>query len=237
MVCRVICISKEVHHSFKEINCPSRRKTTMEDVSEEESYPTTLRERLQQKQNEVKELKMKLETVKKTKSFRFPFKWNWKFNQAKKKVNADKALVLFFNKKNEIEAPKFMPIFSGNMIVWKNKVYEFDPRAIWTLRMKGFPRVYCIREIDRRPVINRYGQIVKTTDGKTIYGNAALSNLDIEQVRARGDSTESDEFLIKAALKAQTTQTQTKVNWIIIAVIVIAAIIGIVWLMKSKTLG
>ncbi len=40
---------------------------------------------------------------------------------------------------------------------------------------------------------------VKTTDGKTVYGNAAISNLDIEQVRIKGDSTESDEFLIQQA--------------------------------------
>jgi hypothetical protein len=208
----------------------------MVDISEEE-HPGTLRGKLEAGERKVRELEMKLETKDKSKPFRLPFKWTWKFNQAKKAINTEKALVFFFNKKNEIEAPKFMPIFSGNMIVWKNKVYEFDPRAIWNLRMKGNPRVYCIREIDRRPIINKYGKPVMTKDGQIIYGDAAISNLDIEEVRMRGDSTESDEFLIKAALKAQTAQAQVKTNWIIIGVVLLIVVVGIAFLLKSKTLG
>lgn len=155
------------------------------------------------------------ETARETKQFRYPFKWRLKFNKAGRKVMSEKMLVLFLNKKNEIEPPKFMPIFDGNMIVWKNKPYEFDPRAIW--RIKGIrknPQAYLIKEIDRRPVRNKYGKVV--------YRDAAVSNMDIDEIRERGDSTESDEFLIKAALKAQTTQAKKQAN---IAIMVILGII------------
>ncbi|GAH22502.1 unnamed protein product, partial [marine sediment metagenome] len=107
-----------------------------------------------------------------------------------------------------------MPIFDGNMIVWKNKPYEFDPRAVWNIRMKGNPKAYLIKEIDRRPVRNKFGKIV--------YKDAAVSNMDLDDIRARGDSTESDEFLIKAALKAQTAQGRKKAN---VAIIVIVALV------------
>lgn len=153
----------------------------------------------------------------KTKEFKFPFKWRRKFSSAKRKRYNDMMLVLFLNKKNEIEPPKFMPIFDGNMIVWKNKPYEFDPRAVWTVKgMKGNPKAYLIKEIDRRPVRNKTGQVV--------YKDAAVSNMDLEEIRIRGDSTESDEFLIKAALKAQTSQVKKNMN---IAIIVIVGLIAV----------
>jgi hypothetical protein len=133
-------------------------------------------------------------------------------------------LVIFLNKKNEIEHPRFMPIFDGNMIVWKNKPYEFDPRAVWRIQgVKKNPQVYLIKEIDRRPVRNKQGKIV--------YRDAAVSNMDIDEIRSRGDSTESDEFLIKAALKAQTTQMKKKVNIMAIVLVIIAAIGGLIWFM------
>jgi hypothetical protein len=155
----------------------------------------------------------------KTKQFKWPFKWLRKFNAAKRKKNADMMLVIFLNKKNQIELPKFMPIFDGNMVIWKNKVYEFDPRAIWIIKgVKGSPQVYLIKEIDRRPVRNKTGQVV--------YKDAAVSNQDLEEVRERGDSTESDEFLIKAALKAQTTQAKKGMN-IAIMVIVGLVVLGV----------
>jgi len=148
-----------------------------------------------------------------------------KFNKAKKKSMRNMMLVLFLNKKNEIEPPKFMPIFDGNMIVWKNKPYEFDPRAVWTVRgMRGNPKAYLIKEIDRRPVRNKFEKIV--------YVDAAVSNMDLDEVRARGDSTESDEFLIKAALKAQTAQGKKKAN---IAILIVVALVvgGILWFLLA----
>lgn len=177
----------------------------------------TLAERVRALERKEKVLERGIETEEKTRQFKFPFKWRRKFLQAKKKVNNENMLVIFLNKKNEIEPPRFMPIFDGNMIVWKNKPYEFDPRAVWRIKgIRGNPQAYLIKEIDRRPVRNKFGKI--------IYKDAAVSNMDIDEIRIRGDSTESDEFLIKAALKAQTSQVKKNVN---IALIVIVAIIAV----------
>lgn len=165
-------------------------------------------------------------TEEKTKGFRFPFKWRRMFNASKRKANSEMMLVIFLNKKNEIESPKFMPIFDGNMIIWKNKPYEFDPRAVWTIKsMRGNPKAYLIKEIDRRPVRNKFNQV--------IYRDAAVSNMDLEEIRDRGDSTESDEFLIKAALKAQTSQMKRPGNMVLLAVVGVV-VVGLIiyFLMK-----
>lgn len=181
----------------------------------------TLADRVKSLEKQVRLGERELITEEKTKGFKWPWKWRSKFRQTNKKVNNEMMLVIFLNKKNQIEPPKFMPIFDGNMIVWRNKPYEFDPRAVWTIKgMKGNPQTYLIKEIDRRPVRNKYGQIV--------YRDAAVSNQDIDEIRERGDSTESDEFLIKAALKAQTSsQLKGKMN-VAILVIVGLVIVGVV---------
>jgi len=64
-----------------------------------------------------------------------------------------------------------------------------------------------IKEIDRRPV----------------------SNLDWDDIRVRGDATDSDEFLIKAALKAQMTTTAKQMGKGVIIIIVIAIVAGLVF--------
>jgi len=163
------------------------------------------------------------DTDSKKKQFKWPGKWRSKF---RKKSPDEKMLVIFLNKKNEIEPPKFMPIYDGNMIIWRNKPYEFDPRAVWRVKgMRKVPQVYLIKEIDRRPVRNKYGRVV--------YRDAAVSNMDLDEVRLRGDSTESDEFLIKAALKAQTGQAKKAANWLIIGIIVIVLIGVGIWFFTS----
>ena len=196
---------------------------------------TTLADRIRELEHKQRFAERELQTEQKTKFFKFPRKWKRKFMQAKRKSKSDMVLVLFFNKKNEIEPPKFMPIFDGNLIVWKNKPYEFDPRAIWRIKgVRGVPQAYCIREIDRRPIKNPDGTYKMDSAGRKVYADASISNMDIDEVRERGDSTESDEFLIKAALRAQTTQIKKNVN---IAVIVIGAIIligGLIWFLTSK---
>ncbi|MBT53766.1 MAG: hypothetical protein CMF72_10270 [Mameliella sp.] len=134
-------------------------------------------------------------------------------------------LVFFLNKKNEMESPKFMPIFDGNMIVWKNKPYEFDPRAVWTVMgMKRNPKAYIIKEIDRRPIRNKFN--------KVIYKDAAVSNMDLDEVRARGDSTESDEFLIKAALKAQQVHAKGKMSVGVLVFIGIIVVGGLLYFLS-----
>lgn len=200
----------------------------MEDVWEEErtTRPVTLADRLRVLEKKIVMKEREEETKEKTKQFKFPRRWRMKFKKSTKKKMREMMLVFFLNKKNEMEAPKFMPIFDGNMIVWKNKPYEFDPRAIWTvLGMKGNPKAYLIKEIDRRPVRNKFG--------KVMYKDAAVSNMDLDEVRARGDSTESDEFLIKAALKAQTTQIRGKVNIAVFVIIGIIVVGGLVYFLSS----
>jgi hypothetical protein len=187
----------------------------------------TLADRVKQLEQKEKILSREVITEEKTKEFKWPWKWRKKFSAAKKKANNEMMLVIFLNKKNQIEPPRFMPIFDGNMIVWKNKPYEFDPRAVWVVRgMKGTPQAYLIKEIDRRPVRNKYG--------RNVYRDAAVSNQDLDEIRLRGDSTESDEFLIKAALKAQTSQVKKNMN-VAILVVVGLIVLGVVgYLMFGK---
>jgi hypothetical protein len=167
---------------------------------------------LEQKKNLTKE---------KSKVFKWPFKWKRKLKTAKRAAT-NEIMVIFLNKKNEVEQPKFMPIFDGNMVVYKNKPYEFDPRAVWTIKgFKGNPKVYFIKEIDRRPVRNKFNRF--------FYKDAAVSNMDLDLVRERGDSTESDEFLIKAALRAQKTELSKKKTSLIVILIIIAIVGGLLW--------
>lgn len=139
---------------------------------------------------------------KKKNKFKWPAKWVSVFKASRKKRN--QILVFFLNIKGEMEPPKLYPIYSSNMVIIKNSPYEVDPRSFWR-----FGKYTCqiIKGIDRRPV----------------------SNLDYNEIKARGDSTDSDEFLIKAALQAVVgvahKKPMDKKVMIIIGIIVIAAII------------
>jgi hypothetical protein len=186
----------------------------------------TLAERIRKLERKLKLYERGEETVERQKQFKFPFKWRLKFNKSKRKNMGEMMLVFFMNKKNELEPPKFMPIFDGNMIVWENKPYEFDPRAVWKIKgIKGNPQAYFIKEIDRRPVMNRKGRVV--------YRDAAISNMDLDEIRARGDSTESDAFLIKAALKAQTSKISAGVSKMVLIILGIVAVGAIIWFLAS----
>ncbi len=111
----------------------------------------------------------------KKKKFKWPSKFTRIFKRSKKKKN--QILVWFLNVKGEIEPPQLYPIYSSNMIIIKNRPYQVDPRSFWRM---GKYICQIIKGIDRRPV----------------------SNLDYAEIQRRGDSTDSDEFLIKAALQA-----------------------------------
>jgi len=108
-------------------------------------------------------------------NFKWPYKWKKVFKSSKKKRN--QILVWFLNIKGEIEHPKLYPIYSSNMVIIQNRPYEVHPRSFWRM---GKYTCQIIKGIDRRPV----------------------SNLDYDEIRKRGDSTDSDEFLIKAAMQA-----------------------------------
>jgi hypothetical protein len=139
-------------------------------------------------QEEVDIEKIKRDTATAKRPWKVPFKWKSAANKAGKQ--RDMVAVLFLNIKGEIEPPMLLPIY-GNMVLIRNKIYEVDPRAFWILRQG--PRMFkflIVKEIDRRPV----------------------SNLDLDEIRRRGDATDSDEFLIKMALRAQQTQTVKKMS-------------------------
>jgi len=197
----------------------------------------TLAERVQSLESQSRLSKRDAETKEKVKQFNFPFKWRRKFSQAKRKKFSDMMLVIYFNKKNEIEPPRFMPIYDGNMVIWRNKPYEFDPRAIWRIKgVRGQPMVYCIKEIDRRPIKNpESGKYKRDKQGRIVYSvDAAISNNDVDEIRARGDSTESDEFLIKAALKAQQSQAKKSMNVAVLVVILVIVAGGLIWFFTSS---
>lgn len=160
---------------------------------------------LNQLVEEKHEAQKKEETNKVKKKWNWPFRWKSTMNKSIKQK--DFVVVLYFNIKGEIEPPMLLPLYSGNMVIVRNKVYEVDPRAFWMIRngMKTV-KVLAIKEIDRRPI----------------------SNLDYSEIKLRGDATDSDEFLIKAALKAQTVPVQKKpVNTTLLIVIGIIAVVGV----------
>jgi len=185
-----------------------------EDEEKKRQEPRVKPQDKQKRKRSMRELLDKLVDEKETgdkrkdtkvlkKPWKFPSKW---IRQAKKSSKRrDAVLVFYLNIKGELENPMIVPIYGGNMVIIRNKVYEVDPRAIWNVKM-GFNKTYkllIIKEIDRRPV----------------------SNLNWDDIRARGDATDSDEFLIKAALRAQMTTTAKRVGKGAI-VIIILAIVG-----------
>jgi len=149
-----------------------------------------------------KQIKHTEDFLKNKKKYKFPSKWIRRMKEGNKKGR--QILVWYLNSKGIIELPKLHPIYSSDMIIIRNKPHQVDPRAFWRL-----DKYQCllIKEIDRRPV----------------------SNLDYDEIKKRGDSTDSDEFIIKAAMQAvvggpKTKQVDKKVI-IIIAVLILGAIV------------
>lgn len=155
---------------------------------------------------------------KETKSTKKVFKWPrlWQSKAKKSSKKPDTVLIFYLNIKGEIQTPMIVPIYSGNMVIIRNKIHEVDPRAMWSLQLgKKNHKVLIIKEIDRRPV----------------------SNLDLDEIRRRGDATDSDEFLIKAALRAQTATAKKPISiwvWVILGILVIG-LIAFFLLNKSPT--
>ena len=148
------------------------------------------------------------ETLKKQKKFKWPWKVRREMDQSMK--TKDQILVFYINVKNELEMPRLYPIYGGNMIIIRNKPYLLTPLAVLS---HGKYKCVVIREIDRRPV----------------------SNMDYKDVKARGDSTESDELLIKATLKAMIGPQKQPMNknMIIIIIVIIAIVGGLIWFMNK----
>lgn len=154
---------------------------------------------------ELEEEKMK------KKKWKIPFRWKFRFITSRRKYHHNDILVMVFNKKNEIEPPQFMEIRSGNLIIYKDKPYHFTPKAIWKLRSLGYPSIYCIKETDMRPI----------------------SNMDADEVKRSGYSTDAAELLLKEFLTAKTTKLPIKTNTIVGIVVVLIIIGGIIWWLSS----
>jgi len=145
--------------------------------------------------------------LKSKKKFRFPAKWKRIMKQGKKQGR--QILVWYLSAKGVIEPPKLHPIYSSDMIIIRNKPHQVDPRAFWDM---GKVKCLLIKEIDRRPI----------------------SNLDYDEIKRRGDSTDSDEFIIKAAMQAVIGGAKKKpVNKNVIIVVGILALIVVIYFMTK----
>ena len=182
-------------------NYNSSKANPLRPLSNEELNRPKVRDLLKRLVEEKETGIQRKETKKTKKIFKYPFSWKLKANKSSKKP--DTVLVFYLNIKGEIQTPMIVPIYSGNMVIIRNKIHEVDPRAMWSLKLgMKTHKVLIIKEIDRRPV----------------------SNLDLDEIRRRGDATDSDEFLIKAALRAQTAVAKKPISiwvWIILGAIVI----------------
>ena len=183
----------------------------MRALSKDELKNPRLRDLLVKIREEQETGTQKKETKKEKKKFKYPMSWKSKAGKSSKRP--DTVLVFYLNIKGEIQTPMIVPIYSGNMVIIRNKIHEVDPRAMWSLKLGAKThKVLIIKEIDRRPV----------------------SNLDIDEIKRRGDATDSDEFLIKAALRAQTAVAKKPIPiwvWIVLA---IAAVGLIAFLLLNK---
>jgi hypothetical protein len=152
-----------------------------------------------------KEIKETDKSINGKKKFKWPFKWRSVMNKSKK--TPKQVLVLYLNARGIIETPALHPLYSSNMIIIRNHPHEVDPRAFWRL---GKYQCLLIKEIDRRPV----------------------SNLDYDEIRARGDATDSDEFIIKAAMQAVIGGPKKKpINKTVIIVAGAIVVLGIILFM------
>lgn len=187
----------------------------MENIREEQSEPKrNLKERLEKLEEEARLKELKEETKKETKEWKWPWKWKSTINSAARNKEQNKILVLYLNIRGELEQPLMLP-YRDNMVIYKNKVHEFDPRAIITIRSGAKTvRALLIREIDRRPV----------------------SNLDWAEVRQRGDATDSDELLIKAAASLYLAREEKKkpMNWTVLIIVGVLILGGIIFFMTRK---
>ena len=140
-------------------------------------------------------------TKKKKKSFQWPSKFKRTMNKSLKQPQ--NILVFFLSRTGVFEPPRLLPILDGDMVIVKGRPYEVNPKAFWRF---GKYNLLIIREIDRRPV----------------------SNLDYNKIKARGDATDSDAFLIKMAMRAVQLAKKpipSKMIMIVIGIIIVGIII------------
>jgi len=136
------------------------------------------------------------------KKFKIINKWKKILKKGTKKGR--QIVVWYLNEKGVIEPPKLHPIYSSNMIIIRNSPHEVDPRAFWRM---GKYQCLLIKAIDRR----------------------AVSNLDYDEIKQRGDATDSDEFIIRAAMQAIIGKPKkapvNKTTVIIVGILILVAIV------------
>jgi len=130
-----------------------------------------------------------------------PGKWKRTLNNSHKKMGQGKIVFIYLRKNGVMEEPQLVP-YKDDVVVYNNKAYEVDPRAMWRW---GKFTIFIYKEMDRRPV----------------------SNLNLRAIHARGDLTDSDEILIKATMRAIQEGIKKKMNKaaLIIGALVIAGIV------------
>ena len=168
---------------------------------------SSIKEDLAEIKQSIKEEDLKKANKKIKINFRWPFGWGGVMRRSKRKM--DQILVFYLSIKGNMEKPRLVAIEEGNMVIVKGKPYELDPRAVWTL---GKYKCLIIKEIDRRPV----------------------SNLDYIEIKRRGDSTDSDEFLIKAAMKAVQLGPKKQAAKAGIAIVVVIIIGVMIYLFTQQ---
>lgn len=161
---------------------------------------------------EVEDLRDEIDHLKGTKkekeAFNMPRRWKRLFRASKKKSNENKILFLMLKRNGRIEGPILAP-YSDNVFIYKYKPYEIDPRAVWEW---GKFKVYLFKEVDRRPI----------------------SNLNLKEIKKRGDLTDSDEILIKAVMRAVTGGQKKPFNAkVLIVIIIIVVIIAAFFMTKG----
>lgn len=182
----------------------------MEDLSEEgqeRRRPDTVIDKITEQERTITHLKRLLKSKREEVDFKVPNKWKTAFKKSKAKSTEGKVLVEFYNQKYEIEGPKWVPIHEGNIIIWNNKAYKYDPEAVWRRKLKGYPMAYQIREIDRLPI----------------------SNKDYSQLRGTDRSPEDDAILLKMLLQAKIAQVAKSVNYLVLIIVGAVIIGGLVW--------
>jgi len=162
----------------------------------------------------ITEEKAMEETKKEKKGWKIPFKWKKTMNKSLKKTSEEKVLCFFINNKGELESPVLLPIINGNIIVYKYTIHKIDPLDILTfVYKKKFYKVLIYRVMDRK----------------------AVSIRDYKDVKAKGESTENDEVLIKAMLTAKASQIskqQIGKGALIVGGLVIAGVI--IWIFSRS---
>jgi len=142
----------------------------------------------------------------KEKPFKLPFKAKRQINKANKLP--DTIITQYLTQKKDIRF-RACKVISGNIIVINNKVHKINPMHLWRYGKNFW---YIHREIDREPV----------------------SNEDYDEVKARGNDTDSDVPLIKAVLGAIQKPTGLKgpINFWIIGIIAAIAITALIVFLK-----